>query len=43
MAGLIEPSDSRAGRRSSSSGRLDGDSSITIASRGMRSAMAANT
>ena len=39
MAGLSEPSDSRAGRRSSSSGRFDGDSSITIALRGMRSAM----
>ena len=43
MAGLSEPSDSRAGRRTSSSGRFDGDSSITIALRGMRSAIAAKT
>ena len=43
IAGLSEPSDSRAGRRASSSGRFDGDSSITIASRGRRSAIAAKT
>ncbi len=43
MAGLSEPSDSRAGRRSISSGRLEGDSSITIALRGIRSAIAAKT
>ncbi len=43
MAGLREPSDSRAGRRTRSSGRFEGDSSITTVSRGARSAIAAKT
>ena len=43
MAGLSMPSGCRAGRRASSSGRLDGDSSKTIASSASRSATAAKT
>ena len=43
MAGLRIPRGSRAGRRSSNSGRLDGDSSMTTASRGSRAASASKT
>src|SRR3954451_25078025 len=43
IAALRNPSGARAGTRTSSSGRLDGDSSTITASTGRRSASAANT